>query len=95
MKLGDISLLAAPDSPQRILAFGKWGTYKRVDILLEAFEKIAQRCPRARLIVAGSNHPLTPGYIESLAARYCHRSNIEFSPNKCSCCSSLSAGRVQ
>src|SRR5262249_6849528 len=35
----------------RILAFGKWGTYKRCEMLIEAFEKqVAPAFPAARLI---------------------------------------------
>ena len=38
----------------RILAFGKWGTYKRCEILIEAFEeKVASRFPNSKLIIAG------------------------------------------
>lgn len=58
------------DNPeQRILAFGKWGTYKRLEILIEAFSRVAAESPNARLVIAGENHPNTPGYIESIAAR--------------------------
>ncbi len=51
----------------RVLAFGKWGTYKRLEVLIKAFEKVVQRVPQARLIIAGANHPMTPGYVESVA----------------------------
>src|ERR671928_197097 len=38
----------------RILAFGKWGTYKRLELLLEAFQAIiVPKAPNARLIIAG------------------------------------------
>jgi len=50
----------------RILAFGNWGTYKRLEKLMQAFPAILQRVPHARLIVAGGNHPATPGYWESV-----------------------------
>ena len=63
----------------RILAFGKWGTYKRLELLLEAFERAGQpRCPNVRLIVAGANHPMTPGYIESVAEQMKGNPIIEF-----------------
>lgn len=56
------------DNPQqRILAFGKWGTYKRLEVLIEAFEQVAHELPNARLIIAGENHPSAPGYVESVA----------------------------
>ncbi|HYG98493.1 MAG TPA: glycosyltransferase [Terriglobales bacterium] len=61
---------ALRDNPeQRILAFGKWGTYKRLEILIEAFERVARQNPKARLVIAGENHPNAPGYIESITER--------------------------
>ncbi len=62
----------------RILAFGKWGTYKRVDLLLEAFERVANNFPNARLVVAGGNHPQTPGYIEGIAESMKDNPRVEF-----------------
>ncbi|HLJ76245.1 MAG TPA: glycosyltransferase, partial [Acidobacteriaceae bacterium] len=60
----DLSRRNNPD--QRILAFGHWGTYKRLETLVEAFPRVLQRCPRARLIIGGANHPMAPGYQESI-----------------------------
>jgi glycosyltransferase involved in cell wall biosynthesis len=66
-------------NPQhRILAFGKWGTYKRLELLIEAFAVVAERMPNVKLVVAGSNHPMTPGYVESVAERFRDCSLIEF-----------------
>lgn len=62
----------------RILAFGKWGTYKRLELLLEAFRNLAPKMPNTRLIVAGSNHPMTPGYVESVAESMKGDSRVEF-----------------
>jgi len=62
----------------RVLAFGKWGTYKRVELLLEAFEKLSSQMSNVRLIVAGGNHPATPGYIESVAERMKDNPRVEF-----------------
>lgn len=61
----------------RILAFGKWGTYKRLELLLEAFEELSQRMQNVRLIIAGGNHPATPGYIESIAESTRHNPRIQ------------------
>jgi glycosyltransferase involved in cell wall biosynthesis len=62
----------------RLLAFGKWGTYKRCELLIETFEEeIAPRMPNARLIIAGSNNPNSDGYIESVRERT-HSPRIEF-----------------
>ena len=64
---------------QRILAFGKWGTYKRCEMLIEAFEeRVAKVVPNAKLIIAGTNNGNSPGYIESLHARHGDHPGIEF-----------------
>src|SRR5947209_7549831 len=63
----------------RILAFGKWGTYKRCEILIEAFEeRVASQFPNARLIIAGGNNGNSPGYIESLREKHGRHPRIEF-----------------
>ena len=60
----DLSRRGNPE--HRILAFGNWGTYKRLEKLMEAFPAILQRIPNSRLIVAGGNHPAAIGYWESV-----------------------------
>jgi len=72
----DFSQRGKPD--HRILAFGKWGTYKRLELLLEAFERLAPKLPNTRLVIAGGNHPMTPGYVESVAEKYKDNSRIHF-----------------
>lgn len=62
----------------RILAFGKWGTYKRLELLLEAFQLISAEMPKVRLVVAGGNHPQAPGYVESVADSVRDNPQIEF-----------------
>ena len=62
----------------RILAFGKWGTYKRPEMLLDVFQMVVQEFPDAHLIIAGGDHPKTPGYIKSVAERYSGDPRIEF-----------------
>lgn len=67
------------NNPQhRILAFGKWGTYKRLEGLIESFKLVAEREPNARLIIGGANHPQAPGYVESVAARINGDGRIQF-----------------
>ena len=61
----------------RIVAFGKWGTYKRPDVLIDAFQSLADKVPHARLVIAGGDHPRTQGYIASLARKY-ESPRIEF-----------------
>jgi glycosyltransferase involved in cell wall biosynthesis len=54
----------------RILAFGKWGTYKRLELLIEAFERLAKRLPNVKLVIGGGDHPKTVGYVASMAQRH-------------------------
>ena len=51
---------------KRILAIGHWGTYKRLETLMEAFPLVLKKVPEARLIVAGANHHTKAGYWESI-----------------------------
>lgn len=54
------------DPDFRILAIGHWGTYKRLETLMEAFPSVLKKIPNARLIVAGANHHTKAGYWESI-----------------------------
>jgi glycosyltransferase involved in cell wall biosynthesis len=80
-------LAARPEPPafekrgnpeHRILAFGKWGTYKRLELLIEAFAETVKRVPQARLVIAGGDHPATPGYVAGIAAQCADNPNIRF-----------------
>lgn len=73
----------APDFSQRagefrILAFGKFGRYKRLEPMIDAFQLVRREVPQARLVVAGQDHPNRPGYMASLAAQYRDDSAMEF-----------------
>ncbi len=75
----EIPDLASRGNPvHRILAFGKWGTYKRLEPLIEAFERVSAQRSDVQLVIAGSNHPETPGYVESVAQQFAGRQNMEF-----------------
>jgi glycosyltransferase involved in cell wall biosynthesis len=62
----------------RILAFGKWGTYKRLELLIAAFERVASHLPNVELVIAGGDHPKTPGYVSSVAERVQRNPLIRF-----------------
>ncbi len=61
-----------------ILAFGYWGTYKRLEVLLAAMEEVLSKIPDAELLVAGTNHPSTPAYLESLQKQWKGRGSVQF-----------------
>src|SRR5580658_2063663 len=62
----------------RILAIGHWGTYKRLETLMEAFPAVLKKVPNAKLIVAGANHHTKPGYWESIRDSQSMGSRVEF-----------------
>lgn len=62
----------------RLLAFGKWGTYKRLEALVAAFERALPQLPPSELIIAGGDHPKTPGYVHSVAQSVRHNQKIRF-----------------
>jgi len=65
-------------NPPRVLAIGHWGTYKRLEALMEAFAAVQKVVPEARLVVAGANHHTKPGYWESIREQQKGNPNIEF-----------------
>jgi glycosyltransferase involved in cell wall biosynthesis len=72
----DFSKRGNPD--HRVLAIGHWGTYKRLETLVEAFPAVLKKVPNAKLIVAGSNHHTKPGYWESIRDSHNLGSRVEF-----------------
>ena len=62
----------------RILAIGHWGTYKRLETLMEAFPAVVKAIPNAKLIVAGANHHTKAGYWESIREAQPAHLPIEF-----------------
>lgn len=72
----DLALRGNPE--HRILAFGKWGTYKRLEPMVEAFKEVAREIPNARLVIAGTDHPKTPGYLQSIREKLASRSDVIF-----------------
>jgi glycosyltransferase involved in cell wall biosynthesis len=62
----------------RILAFGKWGTYKRLELMIEAFNLISEQMPDAKLVIAGGDHPQAAGYTESVKQQCAGNDRIEF-----------------
>lgn len=61
-------LIPFADRAGRIVTMGKFGTYKRLETLLEAFDLLRQSPENAELelVIGGSDHPNTPGYLKEL-----------------------------
>jgi len=61
--------VAQSDRPLRIVTMGKFGTYKRLETLLAAFDLLRNSpdLPALELVIGGTDHPATPGYMAGLA----------------------------
>ncbi|NJB71039.1 glycosyltransferase involved in cell wall biosynthesis [Saonia flava] len=68
-----------PKGPKQIMAFGKFGTYKKVEILIDAVEKIRSRSDEdMEIVIAGTDSPNTPGYLDAVAQKYKDVKNLRF-----------------
>ncbi len=68
-----------PDGPMQIMTFGKFGTYKKVEIMIEAVEKIRARSnAHLEIVIAGTDNPNALGYLESMKEKYAHVSQLRF-----------------
>lgn len=52
-----------------VAALGYFGTYQRLETLIEAFQIIKLELPYVKLKIAGLSHRMTPTYIESIRMR--------------------------
>ncbi|GGD41591.1 glycosyltransferase [Muriicola marianensis] len=68
-----------PAGPKQVMAFGKFGTYKRVEVLIEAVEMIRKRSTEdIEIVIAGTDSPNTPAYLQEMAERYAHVPQLRF-----------------
>lgn len=71
--------LELPDGPKQIMTFGKFGTYKKIEPLVEAFDRLRKNGRyNLELVVAGSNSPNAPAYLETVQQAYAHVPNMRF-----------------
>lgn len=65
--------------PKQIMAFGKFGTYKKVEILIDAAIIIRQRSTeKIEVVIAGTDSPNTPGYLVAVQEKYKHVEGLRF-----------------
>ncbi len=68
-----------PLQPFKVMAFGKFGTYKKVEGMIEAVERIKRHSNlNLEVVIAGTDNPNTPGYLESVKEAYSHIEGITF-----------------
>lgn len=68
-----------PEGPKKIMTFGKFGTYKKVEKMIEAVEIVRKRTSHnLEIVIAGTDSPNTPGYLENVQEKYASVSNLTF-----------------
>ncbi|SFR31355.1 Glycosyltransferase involved in cell wall bisynthesis [Robiginitalea myxolifaciens] len=68
-----------PEGPLQVMAFGKFGTYKKVESLIEAVELIRRDTELdIEVVIAGTDSPNTPGYLEGVKNDYAHVAQLRF-----------------
>ena len=70
---------ALPDGPLQIMTFGKFGTYKKVEGLIEAVELVRKKTGMdLEVVIAGTDNPNVPGYLAKVEADYKHVPQVRF-----------------
>ncbi|WP_298545074.1 glycosyltransferase [uncultured Aquimarina sp.] len=68
-----------PEGPLKVMTFGKFGTYKKVEILIEAVKKVRSRTDVViEIVIAGTDNPNVSGYLESMKEKYAEVPQITF-----------------
>jgi len=68
-----------PAGPKKIMAFGKFGTYKKVEVLIEAVEKVRNRTDEnIEIVIAGTDSPNSNGYLETMQKKYVNVPQLTF-----------------
>jgi glycosyltransferase involved in cell wall biosynthesis len=71
--------LELPAGPLQIMTFGKFGTYKRVETLVEAFRLLQNNGHGPlELIIAGTDSPNAAGYLDSIKQQYADVPGLRF-----------------
>jgi glycosyltransferase involved in cell wall biosynthesis len=69
----------APDGLLQIMTFGKFGTYKRIESLIAAYRLLlAQPRSPLELVIAGTDSPNAPGYLEGLRQQHIDLPGLRF-----------------
>lgn len=63
-----------------LMTFGKFGTYKKIEILLEAVKLLVEKYPNLvfKTTIAGTDNPNVKGYLQNVQEQYKNLSNITF-----------------
>jgi len=77
----DIEISNLSERPCTIVTMGKFGTYKKLERTIGAIQNLnlsRTEIQKIRLVIGGSDHPATSGYLKSLETKYKADANIVF-----------------
>ena len=73
------SFVVKPNARKQVMTFGKFGTYKKVEEMIEAVEIVRRRTgEELEIVIAGTDNPNVKGYLEGVKEKYKHVPNIKF-----------------
>ncbi len=72
--------LQEPLNEINLMAFGKFGTYKKVEVMLDAVKILERKYPQLKFkaTIAGTDNPNVTGYLDSVKETYSNMPNVEF-----------------
>ncbi len=79
-ELPERKYLPEPLSEINLMAFGKFGTYKKVEVMLDATKILEKRYPgqKFKAVVAGTDNPNVKGYLDGVKKAYSSMTNLVF-----------------
>ena len=69
---------AVPRDRNAVLAFGRFGSYKRLEVVIDAVARLHRAGHPVHLHVAGSDSAYSPGYLSSFQREYAGYPNVTF-----------------
>ena len=68
-----------PEGPLKIMTFGKFGTYKKIEALIEAIELVRKETGLdLEIVIAGTDNPNVPGYLANAKEKHKHVPQLIF-----------------
>lgn len=77
----DVKITELVNRPRTIVTMGKFGTYKRLERTIGAIQNLNWSrvdSQKIKLVIGGSDHPATPGYLKALETEHKADANIVF-----------------
>ncbi len=81
---GSFEIPPVPDftytkKPYSVMAFGKFGTYKKVEVMIDAVINVRKRTGmEIEVVIAGSDNPNSKGYLQSVKDKYADIPGLKF-----------------